>query len=423
MEKHILSKSTFIRGVQCLKSLYLNKKRPFLRDKIPQERLLVFKRGHKVGEMAHALFPGGINMSPGHPSAYRKAVMRTQEKIKEGYPVIYEAAFQYDQVMILLDILVHTKNGWHAYEVKSSASISDTYLMDAALQYYVIRGTGLEINGISIIHINREYVREEEIDVHQLFTIVDVTDEALSRHEYVAEQIRKEKETLLLPNSPAIEVGPHCHEPYDCDFIGHCWKKIPKPDKTPPIDQIDKMLSRDAVEHDTAHAFIKLLPIRPAIPMYKGTRPYQEIMYGYSLKNESAVEMALFDHISNPEEELTGTLSRQLKGIKKLYCFGQAYALEELIEDDIQIIDMQKLILPESEFLNEMKDKSNLEKLLLIFSSSKGEILPEYISDDISGHHYLTAFGEDATKEKLAEYATAWVEGLEGFFEFCRSVS
>jgi len=52
MEKHVLSKSTFIRGNQCLKSLYLNKKRPFLRDKLSPEQLEKFRRGHNVGFLA-----------------------------------------------------------------------------------------------------------------------------------------------------------------------------------------------------------------------------------------------------------------------------------------------------------------------------------------------------------------------------------
>lgn len=62
MEKHILSKSAFIRGVQCLKSLYLNKKRPFLRDRISDAQQAVFKRGTDVGVLARQLFPCGVDM-------------------------------------------------------------------------------------------------------------------------------------------------------------------------------------------------------------------------------------------------------------------------------------------------------------------------------------------------------------------------
>ena len=80
---HTLSKSTFIRGVQCLKSLYLNKHRPFLRDRLTPEQLAKFRRGHEVGKLAWQLFPGGKNCAPGHPSQYAKALENTRKLIAE----------------------------------------------------------------------------------------------------------------------------------------------------------------------------------------------------------------------------------------------------------------------------------------------------------------------------------------------------
>ena len=93
MEKHLLSKSTFIRGNQCLKSLYLNKKRPFLRDRLSPEQLAKFKRGHRVGELAQQLFPGGTDLKPKSPSQYRKKVLETAQIIlTDSYHTLYEPA-------------------------------------------------------------------------------------------------------------------------------------------------------------------------------------------------------------------------------------------------------------------------------------------------------------------------------------------
>ena len=113
MEKHILSKSTFIKGYHCPKSLYLYKKRPFLRDKITDEQKAKFKRGHHVGDLAQEIFPGGIDVSPKSPSQYQKSVLRTTELIAQGQEIIYEATFQFEQVLVMLDLLVKTeKAGW-----------------------------------------------------------------------------------------------------------------------------------------------------------------------------------------------------------------------------------------------------------------------------------------------------------------------
>jgi hypothetical protein len=411
MKKHLLSKSTFIRGNQCLKSLYLNKKRPFLRDRMPKERLIVFQRGHKVGEYAQQLFPGGINMSPGHPAAYRKALVNTKEKIREGYPVIYEAAFQYDQVLIFLDILVHTATGWHAYEVKSSGGISDTYLLDAALQYHVIRGTGIELAGISLVHIDKDYVLEETLDPHGLFNIVDVTDEALSRQEYVAEQIIREKEALELSHSPKIDVGPHCREPYDCDFLGHCWKNVPGEPEMAIKDQIDR---QQLTKAEGKVAFIKYLSMRPAIPKYQGTHPYQEIMYAYSImdmdKNLSETKISAYEN--NPEIQLLPALAADMANIDTLICFGQGWLLRTLFNETLTIIDLKEMILDNSSFFTDLKDKSELERLGIIFNLNTDTQLPEDLSDAVAEHNYL----KDDVPAELEGYMYMWVSSLHQLY-------
>lgn len=228
MEKHILSKSTFIRGNQCLKSLYLNKKRPFLRDRLSPEQIAKFRRGHKVGSIAQKLFPGGVDFSPRSPALYQKAVLETQQTIRaNSYNVLYEAGFQYDQLLILLDILVNDDGNWMAYEVKSSYKISDTYILDAAFQYYVISNSGIQLKDFIIIYADEqlEYDKIEEYDdLNSLFKRESVLKKIRTLQDYIQEQVEKEKATLMLKKSPQIEMGPHCETPYPCDFKGHCLK-------------------------------------------------------------------------------------------------------------------------------------------------------------------------------------------------------
>jgi predicted RecB family nuclease len=110
---------------------------------------------------------------------FQAAVIRTQEEIKKGTKIIYEAAFQYNGVLAALDILVKDKDGWKAYEVKSSTSISEAYHLDATIQYYAITNSGIELKDISIVYINNEYEKNGPIDVNQLFTIESVKEAVL----------------------------------------------------------------------------------------------------------------------------------------------------------------------------------------------------------------------------------------------------
>ncbi len=337
MEKHILSKSTFIRGVQCLKSLYLNKKRPFLRDRLSDEQRAIFKRGTDVGVLAQQLFPDGIDMKPNSPSQYRKKVAETAEIIRTNtFNTIYEAAFQYDQLLILLDILVKDGEGWHAYEVKSSLSVSETFLNDAAFQYYVIKHSGIDLKDFYLITMNPDYQRKDKLDLQQLFIRHNVSNEVKMRQQWIEQQVIAEKETLLLAHSPKIDIGPHCNHPYPCDFQNHCWKKVADnsllyldafpeterfkaystgQDSPEQIDQkscndkqrmqlqaaITKQVyvNRQILEkllkpvHDKA-VLMSLLFVRPAVPFLQNTRPYQYLPLAVLTKEEDNEEIRLF---------------------------------------------------------------------------------------------------------------------------------
>ena len=155
-EKYLLSKSSFIKGIQCDKQLYLYKYHYDWMDKVSESQQLIFNRGHDVGELAQKLFPGGIKATE-DPKKSAQAIERTAELIENGTKVIYEAAFVFDEVLVIADIMVCDGNKWNIYEVKSSTSISETYYQDAAIQYYVISNC-LNVKDISIVYLNNQYL-------------------------------------------------------------------------------------------------------------------------------------------------------------------------------------------------------------------------------------------------------------------------
>ena len=118
--KYRLSKSTFMRGQQCEKSLYLYNHHYDLQDPASATQEANFARGHDVGALAQQLFPGGIDLSPARTAKYKpmfaEAFERTAEEVRKGTPVLYEAAFVHRQVMAAMDILVRDGDRWRAYE-------------------------------------------------------------------------------------------------------------------------------------------------------------------------------------------------------------------------------------------------------------------------------------------------------------------
>jgi hypothetical protein len=121
-----LSKSTYMRGLQCEKSIYLHKVHPELRGEISDSQEALFRQGTTVGELARKLFPGGKDCSTTNRDEFQLAAERTLQYIRNGESVIYEAAFIHDHILVFADILVATRAGWQMYEVKSTTQVKDT---------------------------------------------------------------------------------------------------------------------------------------------------------------------------------------------------------------------------------------------------------------------------------------------------------
>ncbi|MBN2237968.1 MAG: hypothetical protein JW729_10435, partial [Bacteroidales bacterium] len=366
MEKHILSKSTFIKGHQCLKALYLHKKRPFLRDKMSAEQRAKFKRGHDVGFLAQELFPGGIDVSPKSPSQYQKSVEQTQELIAEGQTIIYEATFQFNKVLVMLDILVKTDTGWEAYEVKSSLGLSETYFTDAALQYYVISNSGLTLEAFYLVHVDPDYNlgQEGKIDVQSYFQKVEVSAEILNKQKQIAKEVEVELQILNDAHSPKVEVGAHCFSPYPCDFQGFCWKgkatdlfKLPALSEEKRNQLLSKgILSKEALlseidENPLAQkqldslnrnssfisnqfkekvsalpektAYLSFVSRKPAIPSCVGNKPYQEQLFVYAVLANNALESQLYSGVCDEYELFINQLFIKLIDFDKIIVFDQ----------------------------------------------------------------------------------------------------
>lgn len=88
-----LSKSKYIKGLQCRKALWLEKHKPELKTEVDAQTKQNFAIGHQVGDLAKQLFPNGVEIEF---NAQNFPIMITQTKqlITDGTKVIYEATRQ-----------------------------------------------------------------------------------------------------------------------------------------------------------------------------------------------------------------------------------------------------------------------------------------------------------------------------------------
>lgn len=207
---HLLSKSKYIRGLQCDRALWLDVFNPRL-AKYTREQMQRFDRGREFEYAFKDTFPNGIDISAElkrNVDAYPE--LTTMYLDKEEDVDLFEAGFLYDDVLVLADVAhKNTDGSLDIYEVKSGNILSETYKRDAALQHYVISHCR-PINKFCIVYSG--------IDD---FVITDLTEELAAQHDEIARNIAAMKE-ILSHGEPATPTGQHCLEPYACPYQHYC---------------------------------------------------------------------------------------------------------------------------------------------------------------------------------------------------------
>ena len=397
---HILSKSTYIKGLQCEKALYLTKKHPYLRDKLSIEKRAKFQRGTDVGILAHQYFPGGVNMSPNSPTQFPKKVVETQQNLNNPMVnAMYEAVFQYNDTLVMVDLLVRDGEQWKAIEVKSSLKLSPTYYNDAALQYYVLHGCGVPLSDFQLMHLNADYVKDGPIDVRQLFKLVSVIDYAREQEPVIAANVERLKDVVALPHAPQVAIGPHCREPYDCDFLGHCWKNVPQENPNVPFTIDYKALFAQAPTPKPRNiAYLSLLYHYPAVPELDGTKPYQEMLLAFALTGDQEAD-------GNTVWDCFDDHSRWQEGIGKLENLLSHYDLAVTFTPNAlhsqKIFNLYEVLQNAQMFHPRLKDGFNLQHTAeAMFHGAKlfehSRIIVEALAQDLTSY-------EQAREDLIAE--------------------
>ncbi|KXK08230.1 MAG: hypothetical protein NBKEAIPA_01825 [Nitrospirae bacterium] len=379
-----LSKSRFLSGLQCHKRLYLEVHAPALATKPDAATQAILDMGTELGELARRRFPGGRLVEVGYRQS-QEALAQTEQLLQApDVPAIFEGAFQYDQVLVRVDVLERVgvtalgQPTWRLIEVKSSTKVKQIHLDDLAIQSYVLEGAGLVLADICLMHVNTQYLFDgRAIDLTKLFEVRSLNELVRPRLATVAEQLAGMQEMLAGSSAPNLAPDEHCHSPYECPFWAHCTRDkparwiyhLPGGSKTvvllrdqgiETIDDIPEHVSltpvqrrvRDNREWIGAGLWSALEGARypvhhldfetfmPAVPKFAETRPYQVIPTQWSNHVEEAdgtlrhAEYLCRDG-RDPREALTVTLLESLgqEGSICVYSSYERSILERLAEE------------------------------------------------------------------------------------------
>jgi hypothetical protein len=321
----MLSKSRFLSGSQCEKKLFFDIYRKDLKPQVTEAKQAVFDTGHAIGALAQQLFPGGKDANEGINGDWGLAIERTKTWLKEEVATIYEATFSIEGGFAALDILHHQNGERWAIEVKSSGEIKDYYIIDASYQYFVMKKAGFAPDKVFLMHIDKAYRKNGQIEPEKLFKLEEITQEVIENQDAIEKKQALLLSMLALKDEPSTGIGKHCGDPFDCDYKHHCWAHLPensvldifragqkgwrlyeegihaindvednffnnprqivqiKGTKSNEV-QINKESIKKFLESFTAPLyFFDFETINPTLPVLNGTSPFQQVPFQYSL--------------------------------------------------------------------------------------------------------------------------------------------
>ena len=317
----LLSKTKYMTGLQCPRLIWIEIHE---KEKIPETDPItqyIFDQGHQVGELAKKLFPNGIDIPTDN---FMDNIRQTGQLLEQRRP-LFEAGILADGLYSRIDILNPVnEDEWDIVEVKSSTGVKDVHINDVAYQRYCCRQFGLNIRNCCLVLINNQYVKDGQIDPEGFFSIHDVTDQIEEASADIQDKIEGILEVINQETCPEMIIGPHCRDPYECPLTD-CWDSLPEhnvfslyyggkksfamydsgiltvgeiPDDyklndKQRIQQACVVNGEPHVDKEAIQDFLSSLQyplyyldfetIGPAVPLFDGVRPYQDIPFQFSV--------------------------------------------------------------------------------------------------------------------------------------------
>lgn len=280
-----LSKSQYVKGLQCPKILWLKK------NKGDEAEVSAFSRrimriGTEVGDLAKGRFGDYVEI-PFDRDDFPGMAERTSKLMAEGAPIICEATFVHEDNVCLVDILRVDAGGVDVIEVKASNSVKDCHYDDVAYQVWVLEHCGITVKSASLMHLNSGYLRDGELDLERLFDIEDITGEVRARIDDVPDNIEAIVEVKEGEDEPQVDPGDQCDDPYSCEFKEYCRVNCgacgPDVDGASGATIDGYRINRRFSGLRRPLCFVKFGTDMPGVPKYDGTHSWQNIPMQYAL--------------------------------------------------------------------------------------------------------------------------------------------
>jgi len=381
-----LSKNQLTAYRQCHRKLWLELRQPELKSDTAKAQS-AFKSGRDVGDVARLIYDPEmqgivIEIRDGGVDA---AIRRTSDALHKRRP-IFGGGFQAEEAIAFADILLPVEDAdgfaWRLVAIKSATSVKEHYGDDIAIQAFAAREAGIHLTSVSVGLIDNSFVYPGDGDYRGVLFESDLSNDASERQSEITLWIKEAQNVLALSDEPNISTGAHCNAPYACGFHEHCSamehkakypasllpriqsKALKQFLGTRPVVELadipDELLNARQlrVKHQTlsdrcffdsvsaaaelaAHSlpayFLDFETIQFSIPIWKGTRPFQQIPFQFSLHKLS--DAGILEHHdfldlsgNDPSQEFAATLVSQCGDSGPVFVYNAGFEATRIRE-------------------------------------------------------------------------------------------
>ena len=210
-----LTKTKIKSGLQCHKKLWYDLNDPII------EKNFIFSIGNRFGEHIKSHYGEGLDLTGQFGSDVE--YLTRNAMLDPNVKVIYEAAFIFSQTQVRADALIRNGKKWELIEIKSSISLKDEHIKDAAIQVYVITNSNVFLSDVRIAHINKNFCYAGNDEYRNLILEIDINENVKKFLPSVQGWIND-----LLPITdkklgvPIKQMGDQCSKPHKCPYIKRC---------------------------------------------------------------------------------------------------------------------------------------------------------------------------------------------------------
>ncbi len=287
------------------------------------------------------------------------------------------------------------------YEIKSSSSVKKDDKYDVAFQRVVCEASET-VRDVFIVHLNREYTRQGELELTKLFVVMKMNDNIEELREEVLVAREEAWQVASLDTFEGIQT---CVKPDDCPCLTVCHGELPEhsiydiprlnqnkkrglradgilaiqdiPDGYPlsayqsqiveiikrgePFSDIPAII-KELAKLEYPLNFLDYETYNPGIPFFDGYRPYQHVVFQYSLHivenpdSELKHHEVLFTDECDPGIRLVEHLSERIADTGSVIVWHKTFEMGRNKEMAEQYSEYKDFLLDVNERIYDLKE-------------------------------------------------------------------